>query len=85
MRRPAGLRPDVPAAELAGVVWATVHGLASLHLHGALEPTTGQADLDVLVDLATSLLIPVFRTTNQPRPRDEQHRTTGGVSGTPEP
>ncbi len=31
-----GLRPDVPPAELAGVVWATVHGLASLHLHGAL-------------------------------------------------
>jgi AcrR family transcriptional regulator len=54
----AGLRPDVPAAELAGVVWATVHGLASLHLHDALVPTTGQADLDVLVDLATSLLIP---------------------------
>jgi AcrR family transcriptional regulator len=54
----AGLRPDVPASELAGVVWATVHGLASLHLHDALVPTTGQADLDVLVDLATSLLIP---------------------------
>src|SRR6476646_12233511 len=54
----AGLRPDAPASELAGVVWATVHGLASLHLHGALEPTTGQPDLDVLVDLATSLLIP---------------------------
>ena len=31
-----GLRPDVPAPELAGVVWATVHGLASLHLHDAL-------------------------------------------------
>jgi AcrR family transcriptional regulator len=54
----AGLRPDVPAPELAGVVWATVHGLASLHLHDALVPTTGQSDLDVLVDLATSLLIP---------------------------
>jgi AcrR family transcriptional regulator len=53
-----GLRPDVPAAELAGVVWATVHGLASLHLHDALVPTTGQADLDVLVDLATEFLIP---------------------------
>ena len=56
-----GLRPGVPPAELAGVVWATVHGLASLHLHGALVPTTGQADLDVLVDLATEFLIP---TTN---------------------
>lgn len=53
-----GFRPDVPAAELAGVVWATVHGLASLHLHDALVPTTGQPDLDVLVDLATDLMIP---------------------------
>jgi AcrR family transcriptional regulator len=54
----AGLHPELPATELAGVVWATVHGLASLHLHGALVPTTGQLDVDVLVDLATDLLIP---------------------------
>ena len=54
----AGLRPDLPAAEFAGVVWATVHGLASLHLHGALVPTTGQPDVDVLVDIATDLIIP---------------------------
>ncbi|MGZ6956483.1 MAG: TetR/AcrR family transcriptional regulator [Acidimicrobiia bacterium] len=53
-----GFHPDVDAAELAGVLWATMHGLASLHLHGALVPTTGQADLDALVDLATSLMIP---------------------------
>jgi AcrR family transcriptional regulator len=62
-----GLRPDVPAPELAGVVWATAHGLASLHLHDALVPTTGQPDLDVLVDLATSLLIP--------KPHDESTPT----------
>ena len=54
----AGLRPDLPAAEFAGVVWATVHGLASLHLLGALVPTTGQPDVDVLVDIATDLIIP---------------------------
>jgi AcrR family transcriptional regulator len=54
----AGLRPELPAAEFAGVVWATVHGIASLHLHGALAPTTGQPDVDVLVDIATSLLVP---------------------------
>ena len=53
-----GLHPELPAAELAGVVWATVHGLATLHLHGALVPTTGQPDVDVLVDIATSLLVP---------------------------
>ena len=39
-------------------MWATVHGLASLHLHGALVPTTGQPDVDVLVDIATDLMIP---------------------------
>lgn len=54
----AGLHPELPPTELAGVVWATVHGLASLHLHGALVPTTGQADVDVLVDIATTLMIP---------------------------
>jgi len=55
----AGLRPDLPASEFAGVVWATVHGLASLHLLGALVPTTGQPDVDVLVDIATDLMIPI--------------------------
>jgi len=67
----AGLRPDVPAPELAGVVWATVHGLASLHLHDALVPTTGQPDRDVLVDLATSLLIPV-PVRSEPLPNDSK-------------
>lgn len=53
-----GYRPDIPAPELAGVLWAAMHGLASLHLHGALAPTTGQADLDVLIDHTTHLLVP---------------------------
>jgi AcrR family transcriptional regulator len=68
-----GLRPDAPAPELAGVVWATVHGLASLHLHDALVPTTGQPDLDVLVDLATSLLIPTApRSESSPSTPDTE-------------
>ena len=50
-----GFHPDVPPAELAGVLWATMHGLASLHLHGALAPTTGQTDLDTLVRIANQL------------------------------
>lgn len=54
----SGLRPEVPATEMAGVVWATVHGIASLHLHGILVPTTGQPDVDLLVDLAASFLVP---------------------------
>jgi len=51
----AGFHPDVAPAELAGVLWATMHGLASLHLHGALAPTTGQTDLDTLVRIANQL------------------------------
>ena len=52
-----GLPVDVPATELAGVLWASVHGLASLHLHGVLVPTTGQADPAVLLDHINSLLL----------------------------
>ncbi len=55
----AGFHPDAPCAELAGVLWATMHGLASLHLHGALAPTTGQSNLDVLVNQANSIVFGV--------------------------
>ena len=51
----AGFHPDLVPAELAGVLWSTMHGLASLHLHGALAPTTGQSDLDALVRIANRL------------------------------
>ncbi len=59
----AGFHPDAVTTELSGALWATMHGLASLHLHGALAPTTGQTDLDALVRLANSL---VFATSPQP-------------------
>jgi len=59
----SGFHPDAATSELAGALWATMHGLASLHLHGALAPTTGQPDLDALVRLANSL---VFATSPQP-------------------
>jgi AcrR family transcriptional regulator len=52
-----GLPDDLPAAELAGLLWASVHGLASLHLHGVLVPTTGQSDPTVLLEHLSSLLI----------------------------
>ncbi len=52
-----GLPADIPATELAGVLWASVHGLASLHLHGVLVPTTGQADPAVLLAHLNSLLL----------------------------
>jgi hypothetical protein len=50
-----GFHPTLVPAELAGVLWSTMHGLASLHLHGALVPTTGQTDLDALVRLSNLL------------------------------
>ncbi len=51
----SGFHPGAVPAELAGVLWSTMHGLASLHLHDALAPTTGQTDLDALVRLANLL------------------------------
>lgn len=56
----AGWRPDDPTAELAGVVWATVHGVATLSLHGSLPHAVGgnggDPDLTHLVALAQDLL-----------------------------
>ncbi len=56
----AGWRPDDHPAELAGVVWATLHGLASLTLQTSLPHTVaahgGDADLTHLTDLAQDLL-----------------------------
>lgn len=67
----AGFHPTREPAELAGVVWATCHGLASLHLHGALIPTTGQVDPGVLQELANSLL---FGTGLHDPPRHHKER-----------
>ena len=58
-----GFHPDLVPAELAGVLWSTMHGLASLHLHGALAPTTGQTDLDTLVRIANLLAFGVSPST----------------------
>jgi len=61
----AGLAPHAPAPEVAGALWALVHGLASLHLLGALAPTTGQSDPVELLHLATSLVL--LPTPTDPR------------------
>ncbi|MEP6624865.1 MAG: TetR/AcrR family transcriptional regulator [Acidimicrobiia bacterium] len=63
-----GFHPDENPAELAGVLWATMHGLASLHLHGALAPTTGQIDLDTLVTLANRLAFGVSPISSEDTP-----------------
>jgi len=63
-----GFHPTVAPAELAGVLWSTMHGLASLHLHGALAPTTGQNDLDALVRLANLLTFGVSTSAPEETP-----------------
>lgn len=48
-----GWRPDDPTDHLAAVLWAQVHGLAQLWLHGALQAVVEPAGLDTLIALAT--------------------------------
>jgi AcrR family transcriptional regulator len=56
----SGWHQDRPAADMAGVVWASVHGLASLWIPGSLGTavgfTGGTADLDHLVGISLELL-----------------------------
>lgn len=56
--RAAGFRPDLPTADLAAVVWASVHGLAQLHLQGALEGA-GAAGLEPALAVLSDLLFGV--------------------------
>lgn len=58
--RDAGFRPDVPTTDLASVVWATVHGLAQLHIQGAMQGA-GAADLEPALDVMSDLLFGVRR------------------------
>jgi hypothetical protein len=56
----AGWRADDDTAELAGVIWASVHGIASLTIQGSLPTVVarngGDTDLTHLVDLIQDLL-----------------------------
>jgi AcrR family transcriptional regulator len=54
----AGFRPDVPAIDLASIVWATVHGLAQLRIQGAMQGA-GVAEIDPALDLMSDLLFGV--------------------------
>jgi AcrR family transcriptional regulator len=51
-----GWHPDEPAVVVAGVLWANVHGLAELALHGGLEGVIGPDPIDTLWPVATRLL-----------------------------
>jgi len=66
----AGFRPDIATTDLASVVWATVHGLAQLHIQGALDGAGGAA-LDQALDVMSDLLFSVRprRTASNSRRR----------------
>ena len=59
-----GWQPGVPARDLAAVLWANVHGLATLALHGGLGAVAGPEPLDRLGALSSVL---VFGTEGDPR------------------
>jgi AcrR family transcriptional regulator len=46
-----GWHAEVPASTLAAVLWARVHGLAELWLHGSLQSVVDVGSVDELVDL----------------------------------
>jgi AcrR family transcriptional regulator len=56
----AGFHPDVSTTHLAAVVWASVHGLSQLWLHGALQGA-GDHELDPTLDVMNDLLLGVRR------------------------
>jgi AcrR family transcriptional regulator len=52
-----GWQPEVPSRDLAAVVWAHVHGLATLALHGGLGGVAGEGALDRLWPLSAVLVL----------------------------
>jgi AcrR family transcriptional regulator len=64
----SGFRPDLPTIDLASVVWATVHGLAQLRIHGAMQGA-GATDLDPVLDAMRSVLFDVRPRSARPRRR----------------
>ncbi|MFA5884305.1 MAG: TetR/AcrR family transcriptional regulator [Acidimicrobiia bacterium] len=68
-----GWHPDESTALLAGATWAGVHGIAVLWSQGAMQPPTGNTDLDgQLAVLFRTLALPDGpgpRPTGAPNPR----------------
>jgi AcrR family transcriptional regulator len=56
-----GWRDDQPTAQVAAVLWAHVHGMADLWLHGALQAVVDVRDIDELLTLS---ILPDERTTS---------------------
>jgi AcrR family transcriptional regulator len=67
-----GFRRDIPTAHVASIVWATVHGLAQLHIQGAMQGAGGaelEPALDVMNDLLLGLRPPARQRPGRRRPR----------------
>jgi AcrR family transcriptional regulator len=67
-----GWQPDRRAEDLAAVLWANVHGLADLTLHGGLTATVGP-DADHLPGLSIALALDLDEPVDHllgPPPRD---------------
>jgi AcrR family transcriptional regulator len=52
-----GWQPGVPTRDLAAVLWANVHGLATLALHGGLGAVAGPEPLERLGALSSVLVL----------------------------
>ena len=52
-----GWQAGVPTRDLAAVLWANVHGLATLELHGGLGGVAGPGALDRLGPLSSVLVL----------------------------
>jgi AcrR family transcriptional regulator len=64
-----GWHADRPADDLACVLWAHVHGLAVLSLHGAFGGLAGEDSLDDLHRLSVELSLRPGAGASPPRPR----------------
>jgi AcrR family transcriptional regulator len=73
----AGWRPESPTRLLAGVVWAQVHGVATLWASGAFLGPVPDADLDETISLTLDLAF-----ASGPRP---ENRAAGQAEDTDEP
>jgi AcrR family transcriptional regulator len=64
----SGFRPDLPTIDLASVVWGTVHGLAQLRIHGAMQGA-GAVELQPVLDAMRDVLFDVRPRPGRPRRR----------------
>jgi AcrR family transcriptional regulator len=54
-----GWQPTLDRRVAAGAVWSAVHGLVSLWLDTAIQPSTQATQLDELLDPLLSMLVPI--------------------------